>query len=156
MPLRVSNKEARKLGLQLPGSTRKPTGRRLLKAAVEQRQDAKEAVFLAACEAHGLPEPVSEYQFCPGRKFRADWLFDGWLILEIQGGIYGRGEACPACGRKPVGAHSSIKDLMRDIERQRLAVLHGYAVIGCLPEEVEDGSIFPIILAILESEAAQS
>ncbi len=114
----------------------------------------EQAAFLLACRAHGLPEPVPEYPWAggAGRKFRADWLFLDWLLVEIQGGIYGRGKKCPACGRKPVGAHSSIKDLLRDIERQRWAVTLGYSIFPVTPEEVESGAAFPLIARALKGD----
>ena len=29
--------------------------------------------FYLACQAEGLPEPETQYQFCPGRKYCADF-----------------------------------------------------------------------------------
>lgn len=109
--------------------------------------------FLAACAAHGLPEPVPEYPWGgeAGRKFRADYLFLDWLLVEVQGGIFGRGRPCPACGRRPPGAHSSIKDLLRDNERYRWAAVLGYSIFPVTPGQVNDGSAFALIARALEA-----
>lgn len=109
--------------------------------------------FLRGCQAHGLPTPKTEYHFAKGigRRWRFDFLFDGWLAVEVCGGIYGRGKACPTCGRKPVGAHTSIAYLKTEHERTRWAVILGYCVFPCRPEEVQDGSVFPLIAKALES-----
>lgn len=114
----------------------------------------RNVLFDEMCKANGLELPVTEYPFAEhiGRDFRADHLFGGWLILEIQGGIYGMGKKCVTCGRRRPGAHSSIERMKSDIERQRVAVECGYVIIECLPEEVADGSIFPIIKRILSGD----
>ena len=117
---------------------------------------AEKKLFLAACKAHDLPPPVDEYKFHPYRRWKFDWLFDGWLALEIEGGMFGIGKPCPKCGRRAVAGHTSIVRLKGDIEKYREALCLGYAVIRCLPEEVLNGSIFPLIKRCLAAEGEQA
>jgi hypothetical protein len=114
------------------------------------------AVRICASAA-GLPEPLPEYEFLkPSRKFAFDFawpdLHPSPLALEIQGGVFGRGPSCPLCGRRRVGAHSSIKDILRDHERLNAAAILGWRVIFCTPRQVEDGSL----LALLQRAAGTS
>jgi hypothetical protein len=109
-------------------------------------------LFLLSCQAHKLPEPVSEYPFAPPRRWRFDWLFEALVAVEIEGGIFGKGKKCPACGRNSVGAHTSISRLQSDMEKYREAAILGYIVLRFLPKEINDGSCFPIIRRALEGK----
>ncbi len=110
------------------------------------------SLFCALCRQYGLPEPKAEYRFHPLRRWKFDWCWpELFLALEQEGGIYGRGKKCPACGRRPVGAHSSIANMKRDIEKYREAAILGYLVIRCLPDEIADGSIFPVLKRAVEA-----
>lgn len=115
--------------------------------------DPSRALFLAGCQAHGLPQPQIEVKFARelGRKWRFDYLFAGWLAVEKDGGLTGRGPACPACGRKRPGAHSSIKQMKSDREKDRAAVLLGYCTLRYTPEEIASGAAFAEIKTILET-----
>lgn len=135
MGARLTLAQARKLGIQpanhppeLPGSRK---GRKRSKSVAVL--SAEQKLFLRACKAHGLPEPVEEYQFAAhlGRKWRFDWVFEGTVALEI----------------------TSIERLKNDIEKHNLAGVLGYLVIRCLPEDIENGSIFPTIKAALQGDS---
>ncbi|MFA7296293.1 MAG: DUF559 domain-containing protein [Dehalococcoidia bacterium] len=68
-----------------------------------------------------------EYQYVPGRKFRADFAWPRQrLIVEINGGVFG--------GR----AHGSVQGILMDMERGNLATLHGWRVLRFLPKDVTD------------------
>ena len=106
MSIKLTAAEAKKLGLEGKKERQK-------KHAWEKIEDQKslarqrgheQAMFDRQCEVHGLPILDYEYPFAEevGRKFRFDYLFDGWLAVEKDGGLYGQGEACPTCGRKAV------------------------------------------------------
>lgn len=110
------------------------------------KKPAAKAVNLAPVFAsYGIPEPEREVQFAAGegRRFAVDY---GWpaikLGVEIDGGIYGRGEPCPICGRRPVGAHTSIERLRTDQEKSNLAVRLGWAILHYRPEQVRSGQAF--------------
>jgi hypothetical protein len=142
MGVRISRKQAAQYGLKAPNGPSK----------AQSHVQAAPGLFLAACAAHGLPEPVPEYAFCPGRRFKFDWLFSGQVALEIEGGMFGIGPACPTCKRKAVGAHSSIERLKRDMEKYNLAGIMGYVVIRALPEQVESGEAFALVKRALGGE----
>lgn len=125
--MKLTRKEAEAAGLEWP---RKAPGR---PARASGDQKAVQCLFLAACRSHGLPEPVAEYAFAHPRKWRFDWLFEGWLALEIQGGLYVNGR------------HVRGPALAGEYEKLNEAVCRGFAVLFCTPADVESGAIFPII-----------
>lgn len=135
--MKLSRKEAKAAGIEhlFP---KKQGGR----GSSIKGRSALAALFLKLAVEHGLPEPVHEYEFAKdiGRKWRFDWLFAGWLALEIQGGIYSG------------GGHVRGKHLEGEYEKLNHACLYGYSVLFCTPQQVEDGSIFPFIKRVLEGE----
>jgi hypothetical protein len=131
------------MGLNFNGSDR-------TKKTAPKEDAAATRMFLAACKAHGLPEPVAEYQFHPERKWKFDWLFEGLVAVEKEGGIYGKGKPCVMCKRRPPGAHSSIERLKSDMEKYNEAAMAGFLLIRVLPEQIEDGSAFALIKRALE------
>lgn len=105
------------------------------------------ALLEALCRQHGLSIPQEEYPFAKeiGRKWRFDYLWEGEVALEIEGGMFGRGKPCPTCNRRSVGAHTSIKKLLDDIEKYNTAAILGYTVIRCTPEQWESGQAFQLV-----------
>ena len=78
-----------------------------------------ELELLAQIRMVGLPEPVREYKAIPGRRFRFDFAWETQrLLVEVQGAIW-----------KPKGGHSWGTGIMRDHEKNNLAVINGYRVI---------------------------
>ena len=155
--MRITEAEAKKLGIPIPPKAKNKVKRGTPHiwngstgyTEVDEINTGSDRIFNELCKAHDLPLPDSEYQFCPTRKFRADYCFDGWLLVEIDGGIYGKGEACHTCGRKGPGAHSSITQMKKDREKDITAILNGFIIIRLLPEEIKDGSGFAIIREVL-------
>ena len=141
MPLKVSAKEAKLLGLPVP---KKPRVRMVV---------AKGKMFEMACVAHDLPEPVAEYKFADDRDYLADW---AWvpqkIILEVEGGIYGTGSPCKVCGRNGPGGHSSIAGIKRDIEKMNLAVSLGWVYVRCLPEDISSGEVFAMLKRVIKCQ----
>jgi len=83
---------------------------------------------------------VAEFYFHPDRNFRADFAWPQHrILLEIDGGIYGRGKPCPTCGRKAVGAHTSIQRLKSDHVKLNEAAILGWIVLRQTPEQLENG-----------------
>ena len=79
-----------------------------------------ELELLSHIRAVGLPEPIREYKAIPGRKFRFDFCWEKHkLLVEVQGAIWKGGE----------GGHSSGVGIMRDHEKNNLAVINGYRVL---------------------------
>lgn len=134
--MKMSRKQLQAMGWNDPSPPKKADKRR--------KQDAKaavsssEALFLAACEAHGLPTPEPEYVFAPPRKWRFDWLFAGWLALEIEGGVWTN------------GAHVRGEHFLSDIEKYNEAVILGFSVIRCTPDDVNTGAAFELLKRALQ------
>src|SRR6202030_1241693 len=100
-----------------------------------------ERLFDEACRSHGLPLPVREFKFHPNRNWKADYAF-GRVLVERDGGLFGRGKACPVCKRRRVGAHSSITQMKADREKDREAQILGYMILRFLPEQFDSGEAF--------------
>jgi hypothetical protein len=131
-------------------------------------------IFDALCKSHGLPLPEYEYLFdpwkggvaqelctvhlrhgdgkCPNcgatrRLWRFDYLFEGWLAVEKQGGVWTRGR------------HSRGKGQIADMEKFNAAAILGYQVLFFTPVQLGEGkgnekgfcSAFPTIKNALES-----
>ena len=103
-------------------------------------------LIMAMFNSHGLWEPMSEYVFAAPRKFAFDyaWIAEK-IALEVEGGVYGRGKPCPACGRKRGGAHSSVQGILRDITKYNLAASMGWLVFRCTPAQLESGEAAAMI-----------
>lgn len=66
----------------------------------------------------GMKKPEREYCFSKQRKFRFDFAYPNKkLAIEISGNIWHR------------GGHSSGKGLIRDAEKNNLAILEGWRVL---------------------------
>jgi hypothetical protein len=135
MAAKVSEAMARQLGLE---STR-----------THKRGQAKivamSGLFEAACVAHGLMEPVPEYCFAPPRLFRFDWAWpEKSTCLEVEGGIWA-GKPCHVCGMRRGGRHNSGQGMENDIEKYNLAVLEGWRVLRCTPQDVQNGKVFALL-----------
>lgn len=126
--MRLTAKQARAAGIE-PGPPRKAKSESRAKIDVAARQ----RLFLAACEAHGLPEPVAEYEWCPGRKFKADWCFSGLVLLEIHGGTWIGGH------------HSRGKDQIEDFWKINESQLLGFVYLIVTPQQVDSGEAFALV-----------
>lgn len=79
---------------------------------------------------------VAEYRFHPTRRFRFDFAIpEKKLAIEIEGGIW--------LGRN--GAHSSGKGILRDMEKNNLAVLEGWRILRVTPQQVKNGEAHNLI-----------
>lgn len=99
-----------------------------------------------------IPEPIPEWIFHPPRRWRFDFAWqeaDLKIAVEVDGGIFGRGKACPTCGIRRTGAHSSVSGVIADMEKMNQAALDGWIVLRVLPEELdlENGKAFNLIEA---------
>lgn len=134
--MNLTQKEAEALGIidtaAGPGRKRKKT-------------DKGKDPFPALCVAHGLPEPVPEYPFAEsiGRKWRVDYLFEGWLALEIEGGVFAQGRHVRGTG------------FLADIEKYNELAIMGYVLIRCTPKDIETGAVFGLIQRALGSREEQ-
>ena len=143
MAIKLTAAQARKLRITPPG--RKS---RVATATVD---------FAMLCGKLGFPVPMPEYRFCPPREFAFDWCWPELRVaLEKDGGIYGRGKACPVCKRRAVGAHTSIQRLKSDQEKSNIAAIMGYCVLHARPEQFESGEVFELVRQALRAAAIRN
>lgn len=121
------------------------------------------------CRAHGLPDPMLEYAFAPGRKFRADyaWPTSG-VTLSGAGYVnfavtwyspYGGGLPRPVFAGailevqggiwRSKGAHNTGTALLRDFEKSNLAQTLGFLYLQCTPQQVQSGAVLTWLKQVL-------
>ena len=71
---------------------------------------------------------VREFVFAPPRKWRADFMVDLNLLVEIEGGI------------GSTSRHLTYTGFTNDCEKYAAAAILGYRVIRCTPAQVEKGT----------------
>lgn len=141
--MKLTWKQAREMGIDLPrksGKGKKPErmggpGPKHVGLTPAQK------LFLEMCQAHGLPAPVEEYPFAKeiGRDWRFDWLFEGYLALEIEGGAHTHGR------------HTRGVGFLGDVEKYNEAGIAGYVVLRCTPQDVKSGAAFALVRRALEA-----
>lgn len=138
--MRISRKQAREMGIDVSA-----TGKGRAGYGGSKKTKAIPGTFQALCKAHGLPEPVPEYPFAPPRKWRFDWLFEGWLALEVEGLAEGGGE----------GRHQRTGGWLKDMEKYNEAAIRGYVVLRCTTKELNSGAACALIKRALGSSEEQ-
>lgn len=112
--------------------------------ATAGRKEAREAAqraFLLLCKAHDLPEPVCEYRFDFGRRFRLDYAWpDLGLAVEQDGGTWISGH------------HANPKQMASDREKGNIAALLGIRVFHFTPEEMRTGEAISWLKAAMKKE----
>ena len=89
----------------------------------------KPAIVAAFFLEVGLPIPQFELAHIPGRKFRLDVAWPnpgggGGVGIEVNGGVWSR------------GAHGRGKGIVRDYEKNNLALLTGWRILQILPADL--------------------
>jgi hypothetical protein len=92
-----------------------------------KRPSPLEEAFAAQLTATGI-EFQREYRALPSRLFRWDFFVPDNLLIEINGGLW-----------MPRGGHNSGAGLMRDYEKQNLAVIAGFRQLSLAPNHVKSG-----------------
>lgn len=105
--------------------------------ATEGRSAAGQ-LFEEACKGHGLPIPDHEYKFHKTRMWRFDYLFEGWLAIELEGDPW-----ASVNGNK--SRHFHGQGILDDMEKYNEAVIAGYAILRFTHKQVKDGSAFAVI-----------
>jgi len=111
------------------------------KLAKSQKRQGRDQAFDALCEAHGLPAPVSEYEFAKdiGRKWRFDHCWPDYdVALEVQGGLF------------VGGRHARGAALLDEHEKLNAAAAHGWRVVFCAPRDISSGRVFAWLRAAFE------
>jgi hypothetical protein len=100
-------------------------------------------VFAAMLKAAGLPMPVTEYRFAPDRKWRFDHAWpDQMVALEVEGGVWAGGR------------HTRGSGFVRDIEKYNRAVVLGWRLVRCVPNELCSKATIDTLSALLRERGA--
>lgn len=101
-----------------------------------------EELLLFHIRDRGIPEPVTEHQFHPTRKWRFDFAWPGrQLAAEVEGGTWGGGSR-----------HTSGAGYQGDCEKYNSAAVMGWMVLRYTGDMVRDGTAIRQIVEIMESE----
>lgn len=92
-------------------------------------------------KALGLPDPEREYQAVKGRKYRWDFAWpESNLLVEVQGGIWGR------------GGHSTGAGVTRDCDKLTEATLGGWQSMAFTGKQIHEGQAIEAIARFLLGE----
>jgi len=82
----------------------------------------------------GLPAPVTEYEFHPDRKWRADFCWpEQKLIVEYEGGTWMHGR------------HTRGSGFEKDCDKYNAATVLGYRVLRFTQKHVKSGEAVKVI-----------
>lgn len=83
--------------------------------------------FLALCEQEGLPRPVPELQFHPGRRWRFDFAWPSKLLaVEVDGGVFSGGR------------HTRGAGFIEDQRKLNAAAVLGWRVLRVTPDRLHE------------------
>jgi hypothetical protein len=92
-------------------------------------REASRDLFINRCVAYGLPAPIAEHIFHPGRLFRWDFCWVSQRVaIEVQGGLWSKGHA--------KAAHALPLGILRDYEKSNLGQEHGWTVLFFTPDQL--------------------
>jgi len=115
-----------------------------------------ESMLLRQIADAGLPEPDTEIQFCPGRKWRLDMGYvPEKLAIAIQGAVWGPQVHCHKCGvlvrkrtergwvpvREAGGRHVRGDGFENDCEKYSRAALLGWRILFATPKAIRAGVV---------------
>ena len=104
-------------------------------------QPSKYPFFEAMLIKHGLSGFVREFQFCPSRRWRADYAWPGHgLLVEIDGGVW------------TGGRHTTGRGHRTDCEKTNLAQLMGWKVLRFSTDMIREGVHMDVLAKALEIE----
>lgn len=86
-----------------------------------------EQIFKQVCQTMRLPEPVPEFQFCEGRKWRIDFYFEAngrRVALEVEGGVW------------TGGRHTRGGGFSGDMEKYNALAERHIFLLRCVPSDL--------------------
>lgn len=96
--------------------------------------------FFWEVKLNKLPELETELSFHPTRKWRIDYGYPDLKIgLEYEGGTFGIGKACRACGRRQPGRHATGTGHLADCEKYNEAALAGWLLLRVNDKSIQSG-----------------
>ena len=125
--VRPDGRKVRKLDMGGPVSPKLPKARSVGEQALEY-----------ALKGAKAPAWVAAFQFCPGRRWRADFAFlEPRLLVEIEGGSFSQGRHVRGAGFEA------------DCEKYAEAVIQGWRVLRVTTGMVKDGRALDMIMRAL-------
>jgi very-short-patch-repair endonuclease len=120
-------------------TTRTTPAQQMIRRAERERHETALATVLHQA---GLPEPVRQFRYMPGRKLTADFAYPHVrLLIEVQGGSWGAG-------------HSRADRYAEDRVKVAEAQMAGWVVIEVTPVMIGDGRALDLIERALKGEGA--
>lgn len=133
-------------------------------------------IVLAFWKDCGLPAAKPEFKFHPARKWRFDFAFLAGgvrseelgartvsdsnskllvpsfspVAIEVQGAIFGTGKPCRVCKQRKQGGHNRGAALEKEHEKRNAAVILGWRILYCTPQQVQTLQFARTIKAALE------
>ena len=92
------------------------------------RESKPEALLAFQLKARNLLHE-REAQVIPGRRYRFDFRIGGWLLVEVNGGVWAKGNS----------GHSSGTGITRDCAKAAEAISLGFTVMAVTPAQVKSG-----------------
>jgi very-short-patch-repair endonuclease len=109
-----------------------------VKAVRKAKRRVLEDHLAAQIRRFHLPEPVREYQFYEGRKWRADFAWvEQKLLVEVEG-------ITPGGGR-----HQHIGGFKNDLEKYNAATVDGWRLLRFHRGQIEDWSAVRLLARLL-------
>jgi hypothetical protein len=107
-------------------------------AATKEAREATQRHFALLCAVHEIPEPIFEYHFLKGRRFRFDYCWPKLKVaIDQDGGTWIRGH------------HANPKQMGVDREKSNLAALHGWRFFRFTPAQIRSGEAIEWIRAAI-------
>lgn len=107
---------------------------KLRREALKRLAEEKRALFVKLCQRAGLPAPVAEHEFYPGRKWRMDFAWPAEQVaLEVEGGVW------------TGGRHTRGAGFLRDMEKYNAAAAIGWRVLRTTPDKLETDATIRLV-----------
>lgn len=102
----------------------------------------RKQLFVRLCQDGGLPTPLPEYRFFPGRQWRIDYYFtngDKRVALEVEGGVF------------TGGRHTRPKGFLGDIEKYNAMATMGILLLRVTPKDLLTRDTIDLVKRTLNS-----
>lgn len=111
---------------------------------------SKHDAFFAKLREAGVALPETEAVFHPVRRWRFDYLWrEQRVVLEVDGGVFAKGEDGQRGGRHNRGA-----GWVKDTEKLNAAAALGFRKLRCMPRQLTSAEMIETIRETLNWKAA--
>lgn len=117
-----------------------------VQAKPERKESKLEHDFEALWKRLDGPPLEREFRFNPERRWKFDFcVLSCNIAIEIEGGQFGVGKPCPACRRRQMGGHHTVKGFQDNCIKYNSAAFLGWRVIRLTASMVDPVYLIPII-----------